>query len=80
MKMLDRLQLELGNFTDSNSKHIALLQHESKGLKEGIVLLDSEKTTIQKNMRMFVDQYHNYVEEMDKWGNEVNKRMTGIMH
>ncbi|CAD7971228.1 unnamed protein product [Amoebophrya sp. A25] len=78
-KMLNVLQKELGDFVTQNGRHISLLQHEHQGLKEGILLLDSAKNTMSKNMKSFVGDYQGFVDEQDIWNEDATKKITNIL-
>ncbi|CAD7940774.1 unnamed protein product [Amoebophrya sp. A120] len=78
-KMLNILQKELGDFINQNGRHISLLQHEHQGLKEGLLLLDSAKNTITKNMKTFAGDYQAFVDEQDHWNEDATKKITNIL-
>ena len=49
-------------------------------MKEGVVLLDKEKSIIQKNLRTFVDEYQKYIEEQDAWCGVVDGVVSASPH
>ena len=47
--------------------------------KEGVILLDQEKSNIQRNLRQFVGEYQSYIDEMDVWIGNVNTKLTNVL-
>lgn len=78
-KCLDTIQKQLCDFMQMNGNHVAVLQHDHQGMKESLLLLDSEKVNLQRNVNKFVVEYQAYVDDMDTWGAGVNKKIVNIV-
>lgn len=48
-------------------------------MKEGLLLLDSAKNTISKNMKTFVGEYQAFVDEQDLWNGDASSKITNIL-